>query len=108
MSKKLEQHVENAVVYSVYTQYLKAKKTHGTRFVGTLYDCKAEIWETYGFTILRSYDTEVAVIRHSDMHCYDFLRLVYGYTATSASHVAKFCIHENVPRCDKHTYKWVD
>ena len=41
---------------------------------------------------LKSYDTFVAlVIRDGERTaCYDFLRYVYGYTATSAQHIAKF------------------
>lgn len=38
--------------------------------------------------VLRSYNTIVAIIDGS--YAYDFLRLVYGYTATSAQHIAKF------------------
>lgn len=37
---------------------------------------------------LQSYDTIVAVI--DGREAYDFLRYVYGYTATSAQHIAKF------------------
>lgn len=39
---------------------------------------------------LRSYKTIIAVIDHETDTLYDFLRYVYGYTATSAHHIAKF------------------
>ena len=42
------------------------------------------------YYVLRSYRTVVAAIDvHTDT-LYDFLRYVYGYTATSAQHIAKF------------------
>lgn len=37
---------------------------------------------------LVSYETIVAIIDGNA--CYDFLRKVYGYTATSAQHISKF------------------
>ena len=52
--------------------------------------CTAEVYETTGYFILRSYNTLVAVIDKSTGTCYDVLRMVYGYTATSAQHIAKF------------------
>ena len=39
---------------------------------------------------LRSYNTVVAAIDVRTDTLYDFLRYVYGYTATSAQHIAKF------------------
>ena len=45
---------------------------------------------------LYSYGTCIAAI--VDGVCYDFLRYVYGYTSTSAHHIAKFC-------CDYHATK---
>ena len=42
------------------------------------------------FYALRSYRTIVAIIDCRTNTLYDFLRYVYGYTATSAQHIAKF------------------
>ena len=42
------------------------------------------------YYILRSYNTIVAAIDVSNDTLYDFLRYVYGYTATSAQHISKF------------------
>ena len=39
---------------------------------------------------MRSYQTDIAIIDKRTGIMYDFLRFVYGYTATSAQHMAKF------------------
>lgn len=54
-----------------------------------LRSCSAIVYRDGGKRILRSYNTIVAVIENGV--CYDFLREVYGYTATSAQHISKFC-----------------
>ena len=63
--------------------------------------CSAWVYETANYWILRSYNTVIAVTSKDTGVCYDVLRIVYGYTATSAQHIAKFT-H------DYHTadYKW--
>lgn len=58
-----------------------------------LRSCQAEVLETKNYYVLRSYNTIVACIRKDNSQAYDFLRLVYGYTATSAQHIRKF-IHD--------------
>ena len=55
-----------------------------------LRSCSADVLETPSFFILRSYNTVVAVIDKLTGNCYDVLRMVYGYTATSAQHITKF------------------
>lgn len=52
--------------------------------------CQAWTQEFEGFTILWSYNTAVAVYDKVNDTLYDVLRGVYGYTATSAQHIAKF------------------
>lgn len=52
--------------------------------------CKAYVEETESYYLLFSYNTFVAFISKSEQICYDILRLVYGYTSTSAQHIAKF------------------
>lgn len=44
----------------------------------------------YGLHVLKSYNTIVAVYDEQTDTGYDFLRYTYGYTATSAQHIAKF------------------
>ena len=55
-----------------------------------LRSCTAEVLETTSFFILRSYNTVVAVIDKCTGSTWDVLRMVYGYTSTSAQHIAKF------------------
>lgn len=58
--------------------------------VGRLRKCQAYVYETDSYYLLKSYSSFVAFIRKSDGECFDILRNVYGYTATSAQHIAKF------------------
>ena len=58
--------------------------------VRRLRSCSAAVGETDNYYILRSYSTIVAFIDKRTDTLYDALRLVYGYTATSAKHIAKF------------------
>ena len=55
-----------------------------------LRSCSAVVHETNNYYFLQSYNTIVAFIDKSTGTCYDVLRLVYGYTATSAQHISKF------------------
>ena len=55
-----------------------------------LRSCTAVVHETDNYYFLQSYNTIVAFIDKSTDTCYDILRLVYYYTATSAQHIAKF------------------
>ena len=51
--------------------------------------CQAWIYEISGVKLLVSYNTFVAAVDENGVG-YDFLRFVYGYTATSAKHISKF------------------
>lgn len=51
---------------------------------------QAFVYETEHYFYLKSYNTFVALIDKTTDTCYDVLRMVYGYTATSAQHIAKF------------------
>ena len=55
-----------------------------------LYHCNAYIYYVGRYVILRSYNTIIAVYDGERSILYDGLRYVYGYTATSAQHIAKF------------------
>lgn len=55
-----------------------------------LRSCSAEVAHIGNWCVLRSYRTIVAIIDTQTDTLYDFLRYVYGYTATSAQHIAKF------------------
>ena len=55
----------------------------------SLYSCNAEIWEYKGFLALISYRKPIAVYAPDNATLYDCLRIVYGYTSTSAQHISK-------------------
>lgn len=64
--------------------------------------CSAQVSETDNFFVLRSYNTLIAFIDKRTNILYDVLRYVYGYTATSAQHIAKF----NKDYCNKVINYW--
>ena len=53
--------------------------------------CSASVYDGNGYYFLKSYNTVVAIIEKSTGICFDMLRYIFGYTATSAQHIAKFC-----------------
>lgn len=55
-----------------------------------LNQCQAYVKETSKYYALISYKTLVAFIDKKSKMCYDILRYDYGYTSTSAQHIAKF------------------
>ena len=55
-----------------------------------LRSCSAEVAKIGNWYVLRSYRTVVAIIDTQTDTIVDFLRYVYGYTSTSAQHIAKF------------------
>lgn len=55
-----------------------------------LYNCKAAWTKAGDWMILCSYSSIVAAYNVNTGEMFDFLRLVYYYTATSAQHIAKF------------------
>lgn len=88
--KKSEQIAINEKVESVFK--LSNDEVIYTDFdaMHRLRTMSAQVFETNNYYHLVSYNTRIAVIdKHTD-ECYDFLRLVYGYTSTSAKHVAAF------------------
>lgn len=62
----------------------------GINFGKQLRSCKAYVMETESYYVLKSYSTIVAFIDKETDTLYDVLRLVYGYTSTSAQHISKF------------------
>lgn len=55
-----------------------------------LRSCQARVYIYDDYILLRSYNTMVAGIDRKTDTLYDFLRMVYGYTSTSAQHISKF------------------
>ena len=90
MQAEINETVENAhaVTFSEYMHEHTAWKQ--------LRHCNAQVCETKNFYILKSYNSVVAAINKNANITYDFLRMVYGYTATSAQHISKFR-HDYIP-----------
>lgn len=82
-SEAIKQYYSNieSILYMVFGEGEKRCK---------LFTCKAEIWEYKGILALVSYGTPIAVYSPSDGELDDCLRVVYGYTSTSAQHISKF------------------
>ena len=55
-----------------------------------LLTCQAWVYETKNYYLLKSYNTFIACMNKDTEDVYDALRIAYGYTATSAKHIAKF------------------
>ena len=93
--KRAEQEAINRQIDEVIAameQEFNARYPYGASYRDgkRLRSCSAEVYETADFYILRSYNTIIAAIEKSTDTCVDFLRKVYGYTATSAQHISKF------------------
>ena len=73
-----------------------------------LYRCSADTCIVNGnWILLKSYSTIVAAYNAYTGELFDFLRLVYGYTATSAQHIAKFRNYcRSVTGHDCTIYRW--
>ena len=88
---------DNVVAWEHYVRDTRRYDTPDNR--DRLYSCKAYTYSIpvidnegvcFGSArVLVSYSTPVALL--FDGYCFDFLRYVYGYTATSAQHIAKAC-----------------
>ena len=73
-----------------------------------LRSCQAKVYaydtEKGRVYVLKSYNTLVAMI-DDDGRCYDFLRYVYGYTATSSQHISKFFNDYAPANAERLTYR---
>lgn len=84
--KKSEQKLINERCMIAYDNALEETIIGAKR----LRTCSAIVYETENYYILKSYSTVIAVIDKTFDTLYDCLRVVYGYTATSAQHISKF------------------
>ena len=64
-----------------------------------LYSCKAWVYETPQYFILRSYNTFIACYDKTHKTFCDVLRHEYGYTSTSNQHYSKFKNYINTKLC---------
>ena len=89
MDKK-SQAITNDVVVMHANKCLQEYNAQKSNYCIRLRTCQAWIFPTQNYYILCSYNTPIACIEKATGCCFDFLRYVYGYTATSAQHIAKF------------------
>ena len=77
-------------------------------FTRQLRSCQAKVYaydtEKGRAYVLKSYNTLVAMIDEAGV-CYDFLRYVYGYTATSAQHISKLFKDYAPANAERLTYR---
>lgn len=89
--RKQEQLKINSFIEEVWNQAISEfHNEYGTVECVRLRSCKAWVFETTHYYFLQSYNTLVACIDKEQDTLVDVLRLVYGYTSTSAHHIAKF------------------
>lgn len=86
--KKELQKIENDIVLQEIDK-INADLKNGFQSSSRLHSCNACVLTSGNYYLLKSYSTIVAAI-DADGNLYDFLRYVYGYTSTSAKHIAKF------------------
>lgn len=101
--KKAEQNRINEIVDTEYRKFEKEVQHRGTQYIARLRSCSAEVWASDSYYILRSYNTIIAII-DANGNLYDFLRMVYGYTPTSAQHISKFARDYGATK--RYTFKW--
>ena len=87
--KKDEQYKINNEVILKFTEFCDDGNRIGDPI--RLNHCRAYVGEKQNYYFLISYKTMVAFIDKNTHICYDMLRFTYGYTSTSAQHIAKFC-----------------
>lgn len=98
MTKKELQDVENRLVERVYERIVNGDYTNESLIESSqLRTCNARVYVYPSIILLQSYNTIVAFIDKEERAIVDVLRYVYGYTATSSQHIAKF-------KCDYSDY----
>ena len=89
--KKSEQKVINSIVEKELENFeTEVDEQIGLKGWHKFRSCSAEYAETETYYVLCSYNTIVAIVNKKNGRCIDFLRKVYGDTATSAQHISKF------------------
>lgn len=88
MTNKMKQQIINNAAHLALNEY--ENQNGNMKKVGRLRTCQATVYENERYIVLISYTTTVAFIDKQAGKLYDILRLVYGFTSTSAQHIAKF------------------
>lgn len=81
--------IEQIDKFNNYLDSLTAEQIDSVK-VKKFRNCNARVVIYDKYYLLISYNTRVALIDRATGEAYDFLRYVYGYTATSAMHINKF------------------
>lgn len=89
MKKQEQLEINEKVLEMMYRTENEVKNVTETEWY-RLRSCQAYVANIGNISVLCSYNTIIAIIDHTTDTLYDFLRYVYGYTATSAQHIAKF------------------
>lgn len=87
MKKSAQIAINNSVI-SAYETWLFSREP--VISVRRLNYCNAHILETANYYVLRSYETDIAIIDKRTNVMYEFLRYVYAYTSISHQHIQKF------------------
>lgn len=88
MTQKMKQQIINNAIHLALNEF--ENQNDSLAKVGRLRTCNATVYENERYIVLISYTTTVAFIDKHEERAYDILRLIYGYTSTSAQHIAKF------------------
>ena len=88
MTQKMKQQIINNATHLALNEF--ENQNDNMEKVARLRTCKASVYENERYIALVSYTTTVAFIDKRERKAYDILRLVYGYTSSSAQHIAKF------------------
>ena len=88
MTQKTKQQIINSAIHLALNEF--ENQNDNMVKMGRLRTCNATVYENERYIVLISYTTPVAFIDKREQRAYDMLRLVYGYTSTSAQHIAKF------------------
>ena len=94
--KQYLQDLENSVAYGIFTCAKEEFRNETYHASTRLRTCKAVVYSTENYYLLKSYDTFIAAIEKHTNTIVDVLRGEYCYTATSAQHISKF-IHDYTP-----------
>ena len=87
MTKIKQEEINEVVLQAIKDFRVDSKVTPSVKRLRT---CKAEVFTLDDYYVLKSYNTIVAFIDRKSDTLYDFLRYTYGYTVTSAQHIAEF------------------
>ena len=99
---------ENAIVLNALNALDETMENNDVKYLSDLKftrlrTCNASVATFSDYIVLVSYNTMVAFIK--DGVLYDVLRYAYGYTSTSAQHIAKFARDYGVK--ERHTWREV-